>query len=440
MKINFPHKYRLSNLLYNKKFTIILSVILAFSLWLGISMTENPIRQQTFTNLDALITLEGTAAADLGLGIVSDVASQKFSVTVSGPNYIVSSLKGEDFSLSASTLGINTSGNFELEIAAVPINGKSGFSITSISPATIDVSVDFIDTKQFTLVPKLIGVSALEGLVAETPIITDSQQTTVTVKGPRSTIEKIASVSTYKEVNQILSNSETFNTDVVLYDNNDKMLYRYTADGTVYDANDNVITNSYLTLSFTSVKVTQPISKQKVVSCKATFNNLPVGLADEDIKYSLNQNKITVIGTPEIVDKIESISLSAIDFREVSTSNNEFDVSASIPDGVKFLENIENFVVNIDTSKYAEVTLEIKDIRCIGLSESLKAKTDKSIKNVKICGPANIIKTIKSSDLYAVVNLTDKSAGAHTVDVVIKSDIYTNVWQLGSYTTSITLS
>ncbi len=440
MKINIPQKFRLSNLLYNKKLSIVLAIVLAFSLWLGISMTENPIRDQTFTNLSASITLEGTAAADLGLGIVSDVASQKFSVTVSGPNYIVSSLKPDDFSLSASTIGINSAGNFNLEVAATTNNGKSGFTVTSISPSTIDVSVDFIDIKEFTLIPKLIGVSASEGLIAETPVISDSQQTTVTVKGPRSTIEKIATVATYKEVNQTLSTSETFNTDVVLYDSNDKILYRYTSDGMVYDANENLITNSYLSLSSTNVKVTQPISKKKTVNCKAAFNNLPSGLTADDVNYSINQSKITIIGTPEIVDKIESISLSAIDFREVSTAKSEFTVSATLPDGVKFLESVEEFVVNIDTTKYSEVTLDIKDIRCVGLSADLKAKTDKLIKNVKICGPSEVIKNIKASDVFAVVDLTDKSAGAYTVEVVIKSDVYTDIWQLGTYSTSITLN
>ncbi len=438
MKIKIPQKYSLSNLLYNRKFIIILSIVLAFSLWLGISMTENPVRPQTFPDLSASITLEGTAAADLGLGIVSDVASQKFSVTVSGPNYIVSALRAEDFSLSASTIGINSAGNFTLELAAT--SNKSGFTVTSIEPATIDVSVDFIDTKEFTLVPKLVGVSASEGLVAETPVISDSQQTTVTIKGPRSTIEKIATVATYKEVNKVLSTSETFNTDVVLYDSNDKILYRYTADGTVYDANSNIITNSNLSLSFTGVKVTQPISKKKTVNCKVTFNNLPAGLAAEDVKYNINYSKLSIIGTPEIIDNIEFITLSAIDFREVSKSKSEFNVSATLPDGVKFIENIEEFVVNIDTSKYAETTLDIKNIRCVGLLDSLKAKTDKVIKNVKICGPADVIKSIDANDLFAVVDLTDKSAGAYTVEVVIKSDVYTNVWQIGSYTTSITVS
>ena len=438
MKINIPQKYRLSTLLYNKKFTVILSVVLAFSLWLGISMTENPIRQQTFTDIGASITLEGTAAADLGLGIVSDVGSQKFSVTVSGPNYIVSSLKAEDFSLSVSTVDINSAGTYNLDIIPTTNINKSGFTISSITPSSIDVTVDFIDTKEFTLIPKLVGVSASEGLVAETPVISDSQQSTVTVKGPRSTVDKIASVGTLAEVNQTLATSQTFNSDVVLYDNNDKILYRYTADGTVYDVNGNIVTNSYLTLSFTNVKVTQPISKKKTVNCKAVFTNLPEGMSSDDVKYTLSQNKVTVIGTPEIVDKLDSISLATIDFREVSTTSNSFEVSASLPDGVKILEKIDVFFVNIDTSGYAETTLEIKNIRCLGLDSSLKAKTDKSVL-VKICGPAKTIKDIKAGDLFVVIDLTDKAAGDYTVEAVVKSDIYDTVWQIGAYSTSVTL-
>ena len=438
MKFKIPSKYRLGTLLYNKKFTVVLSVVLAFALWLGIAMTENPVRQHTFTDLTASVTLEGTAAADLGLGIISDVASQKFSITVSGPNYIVSALKAEDFSLSASTVDINSAGTFNLDIAATNNNNKSGYTITSISPSTIDVTFDFIDTKEFTLTPKLIGVSAAEGLVAESPVISDSQQNTVTVKGPRSTVDKIASVGTIAEVNDTLATSQTFNSDVVLYDSNDDVLYRYTADGTVYDANQNIVTNSYLSLSFTNVKVTQPISKKKTVSCKVLFNNLPAGMTENDVSYKINQSKVTIIGTPEIVDKIENISLSAIDFREVSTTSKPFEVSPSLPDGVKLLDSIDFFTVEIDTSDYLEATFDIKNIRCLGLDTDLKEKTAKSIR-VKICGPAKVINSIKASDLFAVVNLTDKSAGDYTVEAVIKSDIYDNIWQIGTYSTSITL-
>ena len=267
MKIKIPQHLRLSYLIFNKRFTVVLSIVIAFAMWLGITMTQNPIRTQTFTDVSAAISIEGTAAAEMGLGIVSDVASQKFTVTVSGPNYVVSSLKSEDFILSASSVDINSAGTYSLDIVGNSNSSKTGYTFTSISPSSIDVTFDYIDAKEFTLVPKLIGVGASEGLVAEAPVVSDSQQNTITIRGPRTTMDKIASVGTLAEVNKTLSTSQTFDSDIVLYDSNEKIIYRFTSDGLVYDANDNLITNSFLTLSFTGVKVLQPISKMATVSC-----------------------------------------------------------------------------------------------------------------------------------------------------------------------------
>lgn len=437
MKLTVPQ--RLTSLFYNKKFSVIISIVLAFALWLGISMTANPTRERTFSDLSAVITLENTAASDgLGLGIISDVASQKFSVTVSGPNYVVSSLRADDFSLSASTIEINSPGEYTLKINAIS-NKQTGYTISSISPSTINIKVDTFDKKEFTLVPKLIGVSASEGLIADTPIVADSQKSSITIKGPVTTLERIASVGSLADVNDTLKASQTFSSDIVLYDKNDEILYRYTADGTVYDANNNVITNSYLTLSFTSVMVTQPIVKEKTVSCKATFINLPDGMTEKDVNYKLSQKKVTVIGTPEIVDKLDSVTLSPIDFREVSSSNGSFEVTPTLPDGVRIRENIESFTVDIDVSDYSEVVLDIKNIRTSGVDGNLKPSTAKSIR-VTLCGLKSVISSVSASDFYALVDLTDKDAGSHNLEAIIKSDVYNNIWQIGSYTVSVKLS
>ena len=170
------------------------------------------------------------------------------------------------------------------------------------------------------------------------------------------------------------------------------------------------------------------------------FSNLPEGISENNISYSIDQNKVTVIGTPEVVDKIGSVSLSTIDFRKVSTSTNIFEVSPALPDGVKLLDSIDYFTVSIDTSGYADTVFDIKDIRCTGVGNNLKAKTDTRIRNVKVCGPKDVVSGLKATDFYAVVDLTDKSAGDHTVEAVIKSDKYKNVWQVGTYSISITLS
>ncbi len=439
MKINIPSSLRLRNLLYNKKFTVALSIVMSFVIWLTISIEKNDIRQQTFTDISASISIENTAAADMGLGIISDVSAQKFSVTVSGPDNIVSSLKSDDFSLSASVIDVNAAGTYTLEVLGTSNSSKSGYTFTSISPSTIDVTFDYIDTKEFTLQSKILGVSASEGLVAEAPIVSNAEQNIITIKGPRTIVDKIATVVALAEVNETLSTSQTYDADIVLYDDAENVIYKFSFDGTIYDGDGNKLETTNLNLSFNSVKITQPISKKATVVCKPVFNNLPSGISEDDIKYKLDYSKVTIIGTPDVVDKIESISLSAIDFTKVSTTSHEFEVSATLPDGVKILENIEFFTVDINVSNYAETTLDIKNIRCIGIDSSLTAKTDTSIKKVKICGPKEVINVLKASDLYAVVDLTNKGVGDYTVDATIKSDIYDNIWQVGTYSTPITL-
>ncbi len=439
MKISIPQKLRLGVLVYNKKFTIILSIIVAFSLWLGIAMFENPIREQIFTDISAIVSIDNTFADENGaLGIVSDVSSNKFTVTVSGSNRVVSSLKSEDISLYASTVDVDKPGTFELEIKSTNESNKSGYEIISIEPKTITVSFDYIDSKEFEIVPKLIGVSASEGLIAETPVVSDSQQSKITIKGPRTIMERIASVGTIAEVNRTLSKSQTFNSDIVLYDAEGEPIYRFTSDGTVYDPSNNIVTNSNLTLSFTSVKVTQPISKKKTVNCKLEFTNLPEGMSENDIRYTINHNQVTIIGTPEIVDNLEIVSLSPIDFKMISASNNKFELSAVLPDGVKILDNINVFEVEIDVSNYSEKELVITDIHCTNTGDGLGSRTDNSIR-IKICGPADIIRDITANDVYIVLDLTDKKAGEHTIEVVLKSDKYDNIWQVGSYIMTVTI-
>ena len=402
-------------------------------------MFENPIREQIFTDISAIVSIDNTFADENGaLGIVSDVSSNKFTVTVSGSNRVVSSLKSEDISLYASTVDVDKPGTFELEIKSTNESNKSGYEIISIEPKTITVSFDYIDSKEFEIVPKLIGVSASEGLIAETPVVSDSQQSKITIKGPRTIMERIASVGTIAEVNRTLSKSQTFNSDIVLYDAEGEPIYRFTSDGTVYDPSNNIVSNSNLTLSFTSVKVTQPISKKKTVNCKLEFTNLPEGMSENDIKYTINHNQVTIIGTPEIVDNLEIVSLSPIDFKMISASNNKFELSAVLPDGVKILDNINVFEVEIDVSNYSEKELVITDIHCINTGDGLGSRTDNSIR-IKICGPADIIRDITANDVYIVLDLTDKKAGEHTIEVVLKSDKYDNIWQVGSYIMTVTI-
>ena len=198
--------------------------------------------------------------------------------------------------------------------------------------------------------------------------------------------------------------------------------------------------NNNLSLSFTSVKVTQPISKKATLPVKVAFSNLPSGMSADDIDYRVDHSTITVIGTPDVISGLSEVTLSPIDLTQISPSSDKFEVSAALNDGVRIFDSIETFTVTVDVSDYAESVFTISNIKCVGLSSEFKVKSDGTVKNVKICGPKSVISELTVSDLYAVADLTDKSAGSHTVPVIIRSDKYDNIWQFGSYSISVDIS
>ena len=237
-------------------------------------------------------------------------------------------------------------------------------------------------------------------------------------------MEKISRVIAYAEVNKTLKASQTY--DAVIK---------------VLDSSGKEIKTNGLEISDTTVKVAVPISKKAVVKVDASFINLPVGYSKSDIKYSINHREITIIGAADVIDAINSINLSDIDFTSVSPDSNKFDVSAMLPDGVKILDNIEFFTVSVDTSDYQVKTFNtVTGVKTEGLKAGLSVKKTASILNVKICAPKKIVNEIRAMDVYAIIDLTDKSAGEHTVNAKIVSDKYKGIWPIGTYSTTVTIS
>ena len=110
----------------SRNFSIIISLIFAFAAWLIIMINRNPTREQTFNNISVTVSIDDTVASEMGLGIISDVSSQKFTVVVSGPNYIVSSLRASDFILTASVADVNAAGTFKLNVLPATNSSKTG--------------------------------------------------------------------------------------------------------------------------------------------------------------------------------------------------------------------------------------------------------------------------------------------------------------------------
>lgn len=410
-----------SRLFYNNKFLVVFSILASFVCWLVISLEQNPTRSRTFTDVTVNLSTENSVASDLGLDIVSGGIGEKVNVTVTGPNYIVSSMDAGDFIVSASLSDVLAAGKYELKLTASANSEKTGYTFASITPSTISVSFDYIDTKEFLVTAEAEGATAVEGLVVDSPVVSEGEFKSISIKGPRAELEKINSVVAYALVNRELSATETFDASIKLYDES----------GNQMDLSD-------FTLSTNEVKISVPICKKAVLPVTASFHNAPDKFNDA-ISYSMSNKTVTVLGPEDTINDLKTVTLAPIDVSKLSSKNFSFDVALVLPDGVKTVENIEFVTVKFDASKISERTVTVSEIKFSNLTSGLKASASATIPNVKICGKTATVRNLKNADFYAIIDLNGKVAGEYTVPAKIFCTKSNEVWQVGEYSVIVTV-
>ncbi len=409
-------------ILYNKKITIPFSIIMAFLLWLGITMSSQTSMERTFSVTGVSVNIESTAAGENGMSVINDITNQSFSVKVKGTSNAVSKLKSEDISLYVNAAEVDSPGEAELKVFASD-NSSASYDVVEINPSKIKVNFDYIDTKEFEIVPVTDGITVNEaGLVKGTEGIGGLESNIVEITGPRSTVSKISTVKALVEETKVIKSTETFDAKIILYDSDNRE-----------------ILSDKLSFNIGDVKVTIPVYKQKTVPVKADFSNLPDGFDAGSIEYKIDHATVLIEGLPEAVENVEEITLNPIDLRTVSVSSHVFEVQPNLPEGIRIFDAIEKFVVNIDMDDYDEKTIIVSKMKYEGLSKDLKVNDVNKISEVNICAPKNVLNKINSKNAYAKIILTDKKAGKYTVNVIISFKNYNTAWAVGSYKTTLTI-
>ncbi|MBQ1187006.1 MAG: hypothetical protein IIX54_04900 [Clostridia bacterium] len=413
--MEFFKNFSFRKLLYNKKFTISLSIIVAFIFWLVIVIDQNPEREQTFSNLPIEITTEGTVWEDQGLEVVNEI-TQKASVTVFGPNYIVSSLKADDIKISADISVVNGAGNYTVNLSAVRNSDVSGYSFLSVSPSSISVQFDYYDTKEFTITPKVEGYQTIEGVSYDDAVVANAGDETISVKGPRSILSKINSVIAYAFTDKTISSTSTFDAKLKFLD----------VDG-------NELETRNLELGVETIKISLPVSKTKVITFTPSFINAP----NQNVINSLmaicrsDVDKFTIAGPPEVIDSIDKLEFTLIDVTKISSSNSKlsFEVAPVLPNGVRITDGIDVATVTFDLSNFAVKKIKITNFDDEGTLPSGLNVTYSSEISVEVCGLKTVVNSLSASDYYLAVDLSNATKGESLVKAVLKTRNDANVWQ-----------
>ena len=145
----------LRRLLYNNKFVLLLSVILAFGIWIWVSIEKSPEVEVTISSVPVKIDMDNSVPAQLNLQIFGD-NNYTVDVTVKGKKFIVSALTADDFSVVAQTNYVDSAGKKSLQLKATSAKSDN-FDIVGLSKNYIEVYFDTYKETEMALKPSIIA-------------------------------------------------------------------------------------------------------------------------------------------------------------------------------------------------------------------------------------------------------------------------------------------
>ena len=398
-----------SYIMNNNKALMIFSLVLAFVIWFAFTMTYNPVSTTTIKNVPINFDTSNTAVDSLGLSVV-DADIDSVSVTISGQTVVISSITAADIVVTPSLSSVTEAGTYEVKLIATPSKLLTDFEIVSVSPKKVKVSFDEVITKTFDVVAEAEGCTASDGLVAELPVMTEAATKVINVSGAKKDVERIESVVARAKVNKELSETASFDADIILLDKKGKE-----------------IDSSNMTLGFREANITVAVSMIKTLPVEVVFGSKPSGL---DFNYTLSDSDITVIGKPDIVESMTKVTLEPIECGLITANNNVFEKAVSLPAGVRVYDNNQSVVtVTVKSDSFSTKTLKVSNVTFVGLKSGLKTKVQ-SVQSIIVMGAKRDISKITAKDITLTVDVSglDAVSGKQLPATVKLADTFTQSW------------
>ena len=409
-------KAKINKLLCSDRFTFLLSIFLSFCIWVKLSNSSSEKITKTITNIPIVVNLSDSAK-EAGLTIfgLDDI---KAEVTVSGNRITLGQLTKDNITVFAQQSAgiINSTGNYTLELSAKKNGRITDYEILEkVSPRLVNVFVDRMQSKSFKIDQSINCKTDANHVITAAAL----SETEVTISGPETVVSSISKVTVEKEIESTLTESVNVKAlPLILYD----------------EAGKKVTTNN-LSFSTNNIDATVNVFSKKTVNITPVFLNKPKNLSFSSNRISLDHSKIEIAANKDILDSINSIELENLDFSDLNLNNKEFNLHLKIPNGVINLSNIHFVNLKLNTDGMQEKQLKVNNISFVNVPPDKEAVSFAKSLTVDVLGPYSELKNIKSENLFAEIDLSQKEnfKGITELPASIKINTPSSCWVYGKY-------
>ena len=394
----------------------VISLLMAIVVWFVISITQYPDAAKTVTHIPVTLAIDGTPAAENGISVIScDV--EEVTVDLLGSRTKVGNINNENLVAYLDASNIYSTGTKSLAIKVRSTNGTD-FDVRRVYPQQATVEMDKYVTREFPVKPETPNITTPEGKAVNQNDFTCSPNM-VTITGPASRLDSIASVLAISNKEMTLESSYNIPSDRVEL---------RTKDGAV-------IEQDHLDFNTKSFNINIPVRAQKTVGLKVVISGAPSEFDKNSVNFRYSTDSITLASDNSQGEIPDPLEIGSINLSELTMDfSKTFSISKALePSSFTNVSELDSVTVTLDTTGLASKNLVLDKSR-IAISNKPDQNYDYSLLNqtlsITVIGPEDIIDEVTAEDITADVNLIESNKQQENIfsAPVTFSTKYPDVW------------
>ena len=402
----------------NKALAFLLSVVVAFGLWLYVITVVSPESEQTYYDIPVVMQNKNILS-ERGLMLVSD--EPNVTLALKSDRTILNDLNESNINVIINLANIEKPGVHNLTYS-ISYPGNIPYNEVTVMSSSTDLITVKVENKIRKTVPVVLdyGQSAVpEGYTADKENA-ELDYTAIEVSGPESVVDQIEQAIVKVDLN-----------------NQTKTLageYAYA----LCDKQGEPVNTELVTVNTEKLSLIVKIQKVKEIQVIVDIQN-GGGATTENCTITVDTTHIQISGTDTLLEDLNSLTIGTINLGEIM-EDQTLTFPIILPEGVTNQTGVEQVTVDIKLPKLKTKTLRVTAITAANVPAGLKAEIITKALQITVRGPEKQIKDIKETDLSVVVNLAETQAGIVTMkaDVVI-GEAFDGVGAIGTYQVSVNL-
>lgn len=400
----------------NKVLTGLLSLVIAFGLWMYVITYVSYNDENTFYNIP--VVFEGEAVLhDRGL-MLSEKQDTTITLVLSGSRSDLAKVDSSNITVKASLAGIYEPGeNIELSYnisypGDVPSNA---FVEESRKPESVRVSVEkLVSNKEIPVVVKYNGTSVPEGFLCDKEnAVLDNH--VILISGPGSVADLISQA--------IIEVDLTDQRESISQD------YRFT----LCDSEGNPVDAEAITVNTEQIHLDLKIRRVKDVALKVNVI-YGGGVAETNVSVMLDTDTIRLSGGEAVLEELgDEIWLGTINLAELDRSQ-DIVLPITLPEGVTNETGITEVVAAVRFVGVSIREMAVSNIEVQNVPEGMDVNLITKKLNVIVRGSSAHLVNLTEEDIVVVVDFSEAEEGSSTFKATVQfAEEFQKMGAVGTY-------